>query len=417
MPTATDTRPTPTELRSTLLENADKLGELRGKKKEDRGDTWASDMREAVNLIHVLDAELQALERSAEPPEVPKGPGAAMVQVREGQMLTPGGVYTEHEDYKDRRGPYRGGNLPEIPCNNLISFRHAMPDDMEYRALIQETPTDAGLWMPRGTPLPPRPREARLFVRDLLSTVNTTLASVPYIRELNPATNETGASSVAEGIAKPEVTMAFVGDDAPMRKIAAWVPVTSEIVDDAPTLRGYIDTRLAYMLALREEREILNGNGISPDLRGLRQFTGLQTQAAVSGDFAATIGRAMGLIENVDGEPDGIAMNPVDYWLMMTTRHTTQLDGGFSPGLPYMQAPGTIFGMTAIRTRSMEATKALVGSFRLGATLFDRQQTVIKVGDQHSDWLVLNKLVILAEERVGLANHRPDFFVEATLTP
>jgi hypothetical protein len=74
-----------------------------------------------------------------------------------------------------------------------------------------------------------------------------------------------------------------------------------------------------------------------------------------------------------------------------------------------------IYGMTPIRTRSTESGKALVGSFRLGCTLFDRQQTVIKVGDQHSDWLVLNKLVVLAEERVGLANHRPDLFVECTL--
>jgi HK97 family phage major capsid protein len=286
---------------------------------------------------------------------------------------------------------------------------------MEYRTLIQESPTDAGLWMPRGTPQPPLIRQQRLFVRDLLSVINTTLASVPYIRELNPATNETGASSVAEGVAKPEVTMAFVGDDAPMRKIAAWVPVTSEIVDDAPTLRGYIDTRLGYMLAMREEREILNGNGISPDLRGIRNFVGLQTQAAVSGDYSATIGLSMGKIENVDGEPDGLAINPTDYWVMMTTRHSSQYDGGFTPGLPWSMAPPTIFGLQVIRTRSMESGKALIGSFRLGATLFDRQQTVIKVGDQHSDWLVLNKLVVLAEERVGLANHRPDLFCEATL--
>ena len=72
---------------------------------------------------------------------------------------------------------------------------------------------------------------------------------------------------MAEGVAKPEVVMQFVSDDAPVRKIAAWIPITTEIADDAPTLRGYIDTRLAYMLALREELEILSGNGISPDLR------------------------------------------------------------------------------------------------------------------------------------------------------
>jgi HK97 family phage major capsid protein len=419
MPAATDERPPASQVRADLLEAGDKLRELRATKPEDRADSWEDDTRDAIRTINHLDAILVAYERGDEPPEQPKGPKAAMARTSDDgyEFRSPGELYTTHEHYTNH-GHYHGGNLPDIPANNLIDFRHAGPD-AEVRTLLTTAQTDpaAGLWMPRGTPIPPTPRQLRLFIRDVLAVVPTTLNSVPYIRELNPVTNETGASSVAEGGLKPEVTMQFVGADAPIRKIAAWIPVTSEVVDDAPTLRGYIDARLGYMLALREEQEILNGNGVAPDLTGIRHTVGLQTQStAGAGEAASTIGLAIGKIELVDGDPDFLAMNPADFWLMLTTRHANQLDYSFSGNLPYGSPPTSVFGLTPIRTRAMESTKFLVGSGRLGATIFDRQQTVIRVGNQHDDWMIYNKLLILAEERLGLAVHRPDFFCEGTVS-
>jgi HK97 family phage major capsid protein len=57
----------------------------------------------------------------------------------------------------------------------------------------------------------------------------------------------------------------------------------------------------------------------------------------------------------------------------------------------------------------------LVGSFRLGATLFDRMAATVRTSDSHSDYFVANKVAILIEERIALAVHRPDFFVETTI--
>jgi HK97 family phage major capsid protein len=289
-------------------------------------------------------------------------------------------------------------------------------DSVEIRTLLTTATTDpaGGLFMPVGTPLPPLRRRMRLFVRDLISVTGTTLNSVPYIRELNPATNEVSATAVAEGTAKPEVTMQFVQADAPIRKIAAWIPITQEIADDAPTLRGYIDQRLAYMLALREEAQILNGNGTAPALRGILQTSGIQTRSA-GADKLTTLGLAIGDVENVDGEADGIAMNPITFWTMLTTRSATEYDVGQGATGPFGSVPTGVWGIPVIRTRQVAANKAIVGAWRLGATIFDRESTVIKTTDAHSDYFVLNKLVILAEERLGLAVNRPDLFVDTTL--
>lgn len=412
--TTTDNTPTYEEVRGQLVDelktHAEKLNELRSKKADERGDTYTADVRQAIDAIHSLDAELTARDKAAEKDIREKveeltrstGPIAALAKLMdETDTRSAGLAFVESEQYKEQRS---GRYTPEVDVRTLLTSGTSDPG--------------AGLWRPVGTPLPPNVRQQRLFVRDLLSVVGTTLASVPYLRELNPATNETGATAVAEGSAKAEVTMQFEQDDAPIRKIAAWIPVTEEVISDAPTLRGYIDTRLGYMLALREEAQVLNGPASSaPNIRGIRNTTGIQTQSSAgTGEMFATIGLSIGKIENVDGDADGAAVNPTDYWTAITTRHANQFDNGFGTGVPFGAPPMSPFGLRTVRTRAMESGKALVGSWRLGATLFDREQTTIRTLDQHSDYAIYNKLVILAEERVGLAVHRPDFFVLATIT-
>ena len=63
-----------------------------------------------------------------------------------------------------------------------------------------------------------------------------------------------------------------------------------------------------------------------------------------------------------------------------------------------------------IRSRAITTGEALIGAFRMGATIFDRMQVTIRVGNQHSDFFTTNKVAILAEERIALAVMRPDFF-------
>ena len=393
------------ELRELLLEAGDELRELHQRRPDtaDREATtsWTRDVRAATELIHLADPILQAEERAGRipaPGEQARGGAGTGTDLTAGESW--GESFIRSEAYAARD-----------------SQSGAMSGGHEVRTLLttdQTATPAAGLWMPRGTPIPPLRRRMRLFVRDLISVVPTGLNSVPYIRELNPATNEVSATAIAEGSAKPEVTMEFAPFDAPVRKIAAWIPITQEIADDAPTLRGYIDERLAYMLALREEAQILAGNGASPALRGILNTTGILTQSG-GADKLTALGTAIGKVENVDGEVDGIAMNPIDFWTMLTTRSSTQFDTGWSGSGPFGSQPQGAWGVPVVRSRQLATGKALVGAWRLGATLFDREQTVIRTTDSHSDYFTLNKLVILAEERVGLAVNRPDLFVDVTL--
>lgn len=402
------TKPESAQIRETLAETATGLRELRTLEAGKRGDTWERDVRLAVASINALDAEhkaAQLLETPVMPVEV-RGPQAAHTNQPE-EFKTAGQRMVESAQYRDRRGATTEG----------------VPVEGGLRTLLDSSAGIGGLFASRGTPLPPMIRQRRLFVRDLISVVPTGLNSVPYIRELNVVANELGATTVAEAAIKPEAVMEFVGKDAPIRKIAAWIPITSEIADDSTTLMGYINARLGYMLAIREEQQILSGSGVSPQLEGIRIATGVQTQAAQyqlpagagrPADIAATVALAIAKVENVDGDPDAIVMTPSDFWEGITVRWANRLDVSYSE--PVISGdPRNLWGYPVVTTRAATTDEAIVGSFKLGATLFDRQAATIATTDSHSDYFIYNKLVVLAEERVGLGINRPDFFVLAAL--
>ena len=416
--------PTSAEQFERCAELGDKVRELRALPDSKRGDTYAADMRQAVTDLNAesalydiaLKRERDEIERAAwehalaNPPKPEaRGPQAAFLDTDERDFLSPGEQFVRAMKADDGRMEVRAMSEADgVEVRNLLTSSTSSPG--------------AGLFAPVGTPqlyVPPRRR--RLFVRDLLNVVGTNLGSVPYIREYNAATNETGATAVAEASAKPEVTMEFERDDAPIRKIAAWVQATEEILEDAPTVRGYIDGRLGYMLMLREEAQVIGvgaGGGNAPNIKGILDFTSsIQT---ASGELYDGVASSIGKIENVDGDADGVVVNPVDFWAAVSDRHSTFYDGaafGIAAGnSPFSNPQPTAWGIPVVRSRSVASGTALVGSWGMGATLFERAGVTIRTTDSHASLFVSNTWIILGEERVGLAVHRPDFFVKLTVS-
>ena len=407
------------ELFERCLELGERYREIRETPESRRADSWDRERRDAAQALLEANTEFDmavrmeryAFERAvmdwanAQPRPEARGAQAALLDL---------GI--------DTRTP--GQQFVEARGNDGV---RAMPDGegIEVRNLLTITGgasvPGSHVFAPIGQPLynPQTNRQRRLFVRDLLSVQQTGLASVPYIRELSAATNETGATAVAEASAKPEVTMQFEQADAPIRKLAAWIQATYEAIEDSPTLAGYIDTRLAYMLMVREEAQVIGvgaGGGNAPNIKGILDFTSdIQT---ATGEFYDGVATACGKIENVDGDPDGIVVNPLDYWAAVSDRHSTFYDGNANGGgnAPFGEPPQTAWGIPVVRSRSVASGTAIVGSWGLGATLFEREGVTIRTTDSHASLFISNTWVILAEERVGLAVHRPDFFCKLTVT-
>jgi hypothetical protein len=428
--------PTSAELRAKCAEQAARLIDLRSTPEDKRDDKFAASTREAAAALQdynaleetarhneraaweqmVWDQAVADHDKRAKDPSQrgAQGPDAAFADIGDADLRSMGQQFVESDGYKAMLGEARDGggrellvkNSPAVETRNLLTGSSLGTSGSHELALIGQPYLHT-----------PSLRRRRFFVRDLMSSETTNLQVIPYVQELNATTNETGATTVSEASAKPEVTMEFTAAEAPVRKIAAWVQVTEEAFADAPTLRGYVDARLTYMLMVEEEDQLINGNGTAPNISGILDQTGLQTQAAVADDLAATIGLAAAKVENVDGFIDGVAINPITYWTGTVERHSSQMDGGYTDrGLPFADAPPGIWGVPAVRTRALATNKAIVGNWQQGATIFDRMGTTIKSTDSHASLFISNTLVVLAEKRLGLAVWRPDFFVDTTLS-
>lgn len=410
----TDTQPALADLYQKCAEAGQALAEIRGR--QDKSGNYADELRAATNKVHAANDEYSLAEKKAMVDMFAQVQAALGGGDSNGPRHANDGAPQQRQTFGQRvvsderfeAFAARGGR-GELEVRDVSNPETVSQGNLQI--VYPDDATGAGLFVPRGTPQLVGPYNMRMFVRNLLSVGQTTLGNIPFIRESgNPGA--TGADFVAEGGSKPQVTIGFTPDDAPVRKIAAWLAATYEILSDAPTLRSYIDARLVYMLRVTEEQALLNGTGVAPQIKGI--FTYAEVQDATGADLLDVVAKSAPLVENVDGQVDGVACNPTDFWAAVSTRADTS--GTFVVN-PFADPSSlNLWGLNTVRTRAVPASKAYTGAWRMGAQIFDREAPTIRVGDQHADFFVTNKVAILVEERIALPVYRPDWFVEGTIS-
>ncbi|MBN0231552.1 phage major capsid protein, partial [Pseudomonas aeruginosa] len=91
---------------------------------------------------------------------------------------------------------------------------------------------------------------------------------------------------------KPTSNVTFEPVTDRVKKLAVWMPVTDEALDDVPQLFGYIQELLRYDLKLEEEAQIRKGDGTGENLNGLMtQATTSDTALNKAGDTSIDIVR------------------------------------------------------------------------------------------------------------------------------
>jgi HK97 family phage major capsid protein len=251
----------------------------------------------------------------------------------------------------------------------------------------------------------------QLVVADLLAPGTTDSNLISFMRELAP-TN--AAAPVAEGAAKPESTLVFEAATAPVRKIATWLPVTDEMLEDVPAMRSYIDNRLRMFVQLVEDDQLLNGDGVAPNMLGLRNQVGLQPDVVRGTDTNADaiLKQITAIAVNAFIQPDGVVMHPTNWQTIQLSKDANGMYYGSGP----FAAPQTprLWGLPVAVTLAMTAGVAFPGAYRTGAQFFRKGGLRVDASNSHSDFFVKNLTAIRAEERGALAVYRPGGFGEVT---
>jgi HK97 family phage major capsid protein len=251
----------------------------------------------------------------------------------------------------------------------------------------------------------------RLTIRDLLTPGRTSANAIQYPKE-SGYTNSAATVSETAGDAKPQSDIQFDLVTTSVTTIAHWMLATRQILDDVPMLQSYIDGRLRYGLGYVEDNQLLNGGGTGTDLNGVYTQATASTAnlAVVASPTKLDVLRAAMLQASLANiPPTGIVLNPTDWFGIETTKDTA---GAYIIGNPQDGTNRRLWGLPVVETPAMTVDKFLVGAFKYGAQIFDREDARVEISTEDSDNFRKNLVTILAEERLALAVYNTLAFVK-----
>lgn len=265
------------------------------------------------------------------------------------------------------------------------------------------------------------PGERALLIRDLIPVGTTMSDVVRFVRESAVTDNagpQTGSGG-GQGDLKNESDFDFTAATANVETIAHFVVIALQLLDDAVGLQSYIDSRGRYLLLLEEEDQLLNGDGANNNLNGINtQATAydstLETTIGVSNTSNLDrIRVAMYQVIASEFPPTGVILNPLD-WAGIEMTKDTQARYIFA--MPQQIAMPRIWGLPVAVSLSQPAGEFTVGSFALGAQIWDRMSAAVAISTEDSDNFRRNLATMRFEERLALTVYRTLAFVNGPFT-
>jgi hypothetical protein len=271
-------------------------------------------------------------------------------------------------------------------------------------------PEDQSLFPPIMIP------QRALRVRDLVNVATTDTDTIEYVVE---TTHTDAVVETSYGAAALESNYVYERREVNVKRLPHFVKATKGNLADQGQLRGLLDNNLVYGVGKRLDGQLVNGLGTGDNLRGILETVGLQDVdgSFVGGDGAENVPDAfhLGMTAvrlSLEDEPTAFLVHPDTYQQFVlakgTDGHYLNLQG------PQLNTPPNMWGLPAVVSTVLPSSSALVGNWRVGATLWVRSGISLAVTDSDSDDFRKGIITILAEMRAAFAVVEPKAFCEIT---
>lgn len=286
----------------------------------------------------------------------------------------------------------------------------------------------AGGWTPQTTrsglvtlkPMVPAPS-----VVDHLVSIPINQAAYKYMEETTytNAAVETGESTQSTAATYQESALALTERSQVVQKIATWIPVTDEQLEDEPGARAYIESRLQNMMRQRLDLQVLAGTGDQTGLTGAGNSQGTQLLGTVNKAGIQT--RSQGADTVLDAafklfttiRTDGFAEPSVAFLRPTSWQDVALLktaDGIYIYGNPTTGAPSVLWGVPVVQTMAAPANTMVTGDYANYAFLGIRRGLDMQITNSHSTHFIEGKQAIRVDMRCVMVHVRPKAF--GTLT-
>lgn len=256
----------------------------------------------------------------------------------------------------------------------------------------------------------------RLHIRQLLSGGSMDGSHYAYVKEI---AGEGNPAPVAEGALKPRLDLRLQEVSTPAETIAGIVKVSRKMLRDVKGLTTFLQSRLPEKLLRVEDNQILNGNGVSPNISGITDAGNFTAADSSSSIWVEQLIDAVTQLEENDRDANGILVRPSDYARLLLNRAA---GGSGTYDLPrelvtYTNGQLYVGGVPVFKSTAANPGQFIVGDWVQGANLIIQEPPIIQFFEQDEDNVQKNMVTVRVEETIALPIYGNDYFIVGDFEP
>lgn len=326
--------------------------------------------------------------------------------ILKGAELATGEEWERHQFVERKSGGRSVGALAWK--SGALKTKHLTAElDIDVKTLM----TRAAGWAPESIREPGYvpAASAPLMIADLIPVLSTGQAAVKYMEQTTRTNN---AAERAEGGTYGEAAFVLTERSVTIETIGVWIPVTDEQLEDEMEVESMLNLELPLMIRQRLDLQQLVGDGSTPNILGVNNKAGIQTQAKGADTTMDAVYKARTKCR-VTGraQPNAVVFHPNDW---QDIRLTRTADGIYILGNPDAVGPTNLWGMQVAESDNQTENTAVVGDFLNYARMYVKRGIEIERTNSHDTFFINGKQAIRAGFRGAMVWKRAAAFCTVT---
>lgn len=240
---------------------------------------------------------------------------------------------------------------------------------------------------------------------------------IRYIR-FNPTTNL--IQPVAPGVLKNQIDYVETLVDAAVVKIAGWINVQDEFLEDIVGATSFLSAELPMALYDAEDLQIFKGSGATNNIAGLYSTAAALTlpygPVNVTSNNIDLLAGAATYVRRQKRIATAAWTSPEDYLAILINKSSgaTQV---YTYPVRFNDNNNMLYigDFPVIQHTVFNPGEGFVGDFARGCRIFQKADATMRFSTENVDNFVKNVTTVLIEERIALANFYPESFVKVLL--
>jgi HK97 family phage major capsid protein len=233
-----------------------------------------------------------------------------------------------------------------------------------------------------------------------------------FVKEITGSGVDIGPAR--EGATKNQFGLALQETSVYAEWIAGFMVMSVNLLDDVEGMTTFLQSRLPEKLLRAEDAQILNGNGVRPNLLGLQSVGNYTAAAAASVSRTETLIQAISQLEVLDRDANGILLSPQDWYNLLLYKASTSGEYTQPVLITFQNGQLSVAGVPVFKSTAQTQYDYLVGDWTMGANLITREPARVEFFREDGTNVRSNQITVRIEERIALPVYGNDYFIYGT---